>query len=287
MLKRAKQMEEELQQQFHTRVFKRFLKGEVDESAMSPSKFVRFSLNNASANEVKQMMDKLSPETAREYQKAVMVQLLDRASSEFSTAEDAARFVESGGAMIGSGDRLTKQLRKYADDPEDSVRKLKNILNYKTSRELRGESPQRGSRTPFDVIQDLATVQAARSERARAGEAAGGLVGGSILTNLAALDVRTVGRIAKYRIIAELLARPATRRWLTRRRPQNRQQASKMWEAYQFALPEIANAIGTELGEDYEAAQSVADLFRPENVERILMGAGKTGAQTLGLGEGR
>jgi hypothetical protein len=282
MLKRAKQMEDELQQQFHTRVFKRFLKGEVDESAMSPSKFVRFSLNNASANEVKQMMDRLSPETAREYQKAVMVQLLDRASSEFNTAEDAARFVETGGALTGSGDRLVRQFRKYADDPEDSIKKLKNIINYKTMRDVVPDSPQRGNRTPFNVLEDLAKINAARSQRAKAGEAAGGLVGGSILTNLAALNVRTAGRVAKYRIIAELLARPATRNWLTKRLPKNRQQASKVWESYQYALPEIANVLGNELGEDYESAQSVAELFRPENVEQVLTGAGQSAADAVG-----
>jgi hypothetical protein len=88
--------------------------------------------------------------------------------------------------------------------------------------------------------------------------------------------------VAKYRIIAELLARPATRNWLTKRLPKNRQQASKVWESYQYALPEIANVLGNELGEDYESAQSVAELFRPENVEQVLTGAGQSAADAVG-----
>lgn len=272
MLKRAQRIEEDLRKQFHTRVFKRFLKGEVDESAMSPSKFVRFSLNNASSNEIKTMMDRLEPETAREYQKAVITQLLHRASKEFQDAQDAARFIDSEGKQAGFGERLNAQLQRYSDDPEDSFRKLRTIMNYKTAGELRGESPQRGARQPFDVVKDLAKVQTARSRRAESAKAAGGLIGGSILSNLLSANFRSVPQLVKYRVMAELLTRPTTRRWLTRQRPQ-RGRSSPVGEAYQYALPEVIESIGTEAGEDYEGAQQLADFFRPENVERMVRSA--------------
>ena len=247
LLRDAAQKELDTRRVFERQVFRRILSDELDVTQMKPDQFVRFTLRDATPAEIDELFKRLPEDQAQEFRVQTIAHILEKSRGSSDTVIQALRRADGG---VEAGDALSGVLTSFAEDGKGSLEKLTAVL---------GEDGMK-------LLRSAAIVQAARAERASAASAAGGLIGGTIISNLSNLKLGTVTQIAKYRILAGLLNFGPTRSWLTRA---NRiPDPSRVERIGVSVLPQFYRAVSEVYGEQSEEAALARDL--EENLPELM-----------------
>lgn len=242
VLQQAQAEAESAKQIFDRRVFKPMLQ---DGGSVTEEQFVRHVMKTGDLTDIRRLFEVLPEEAGEKLRKRTVLELLSSASKASPDAEQQLQFLTKD--VIPAGDNLGKVLAQgFGVTPEESTARIKAILGDEG----------------FRVIQQLATVEAARLRSDQAGKAVGGLVGGTILKNLLTLQPSAVVSIAGFRIVAGLLAFPPTRLWLAS--PILLPKAGNTAKAFQIALPQILDVAAQELDEGSEEFARVKQFFEKD-----------------------
>lgn len=228
---------------FDRKVFKPLLQGGT--GAVSEEQFVRHIMKTADIADIRQLFSVLSPDVADKLRKRTVLELLSSASTRATDAEQQLQFLTR--EVIPAGENLGRVLAQgFGVTPEESTARIRAIL---------GDNG-------FEVMRQLAVVEAARLRSDQAGRAVGGLVGGSILKNLLTLQPSAAVDIGMFRFIAWMLNSKIVSAWLSS--PIVLPKASNTARAFQIALPQILEGASQELGEGSEEFAKVKKFFETD-----------------------
>lgn len=253
LLRRSAAREEALQSQFDNQITKRIIRGELGATAMNPDQFVRFVLKNSSDEDLKALFKVLPKPLQEAFRSRTIIHLMERAARRQGDSADQILSVLNESAAVG--DKLLSIIGKdFGEDTAASIARIRFVLGEDT----------------FKVVKDLGVVEASRTRGSAAAKSAGGLVGGSILSNFLSLSFNNAFRLIKFKAVAQLLRSSAVRKWLTSGVTLPTRGARQ--QAFELALPQITETISAEFAEDSETAAAINEFFRQEGTKRVIQG---------------
>lgn len=182
---------------FEKGVFRRILADEIDVTEMRPEQFVRFTLRDASPNDITELFRRLDdPGLRDQFRTQAAAHILAKADKQSADVIQAIARIDG---KVTPGTRMDNVLRQFAENPEDSIEKLQTVFGDEQ----------------FQLLKDMALVEAAKAQKRESAAAMGGLVGGSVLSSILNFNLGGAAQIAKYRVIGELLNHGPTRAWLS------------------------------------------------------------------------
>jgi len=243
LLEQVQAASEIAKSRFDREVFRPLLAGRG--GRMTEDQFVRHVMKTASPADIRQLFSVLPPDVAQSFRKRTVLELLSSAQKRATGAEQQLEMLTRD--IIPAGDNLGRTLAQdFGPTPEESFARIRQIL---------GDNG-------FEAVRQLAVVEAARLRSDQAGRAVGGLVGGSILSNLLRLQVGAAVDIGLFRFMAFMLNNRATSAWLAS--PIKFPTRSKTTRAFEIVLPKILEGASQELGEESEGFQRVKDFFEKD-----------------------
>jgi len=195
-LQKIKSLEDAAQKNYKNKIIKPFLQNKIGETDINSGEFVRYFLKNAQSPEITKIMDLFSSSMQETIRKRVIQEIL-----------------ESG--RTADPDLILKEVATKQTPPH---RELYNaILGFggKDFKEANAKITAILGRDTFNLLNDIAGIQVARRVVSKESAAAGGLVSGSIISNILKLQLRSAGSIIKYRITAKILSNPVGKAWLS------------------------------------------------------------------------
>ena len=195
-LQKIKSMEDAAQKDYKNRIIKPFLQDKIGETDINSGEFVRYFLKNAQSPEITKIMDKFSGSMQETIRKRVIQEILESGR----TADPDLILKEVATGQTPPHRELYNAILQFGGkDFKEANAKLIAILGQDT----------------FNLLNDIAGIQVARRVVAKEAAAAGGLVSGSIISNILKLQLRSAGSIIKYRITAKILSNPVGKAWLS------------------------------------------------------------------------
>lgn len=227
---------------FDTKVIKPILRGELGVSTMNPDDFVRFVLRDSSEADLKGLWRLLPENLKDDFQSQTISTMFEKAIGGITPVQDIRRVLTQ---EVPVGNNLLKVMAQdFGDNTAASLARIRFILGDETMR----------------ILRDIGTIQSARGQAQSVAKAAGGLVGGSIITQFADLKIGTGFKLWKFRILAKMMTSQPVRWWFTR--PQSaRNNRALVRQILPLVLPQITEAVAAELGDESEAARSVNAFF--------------------------
>ena len=243
MLKDAINKEAQLMADFENTLLKPIIRGEVGATAMNPELFVRHAMSEQIPfSDLQKLWGRL-PELQREmFRGRLVTEILERSAKRASDPLDRVTAAVAEKTLVG--DELLATLAKdFGQSASESLAKIRFILGEDTVK----------------ILHDVGVVEGARAHGQSVAKAAGGLVGGSILANFLGMKLGDVGRLIKFKIVANLMKSAVVRKWLTSgiKLPAN----SPRGTIALIVGPQVLAAAAQELGEESETAQDIADFF--------------------------
>ena len=245
-LQKIKSMEDAAQKDYKNRIIKPFLRDRIGETEINSGEFVRYFLKNAQSPEIRQIMDKFSSSMQETIRKRVIQEILESGR----TADPDLILKEVATGQTPPHRELYNAILQFGGkDFKEANAKLIAILGQDT----------------FDLLNDIAGIQVARRVVAKEAAAAGGLVSGSIISNILKLQLRSAGSIIKYRITAKILSNPVGKAWLS---SQLKLPPSGMKTAnIVFAGPEIFKLVTEEFENEPENLKIALKALEDNNRE--------------------
>ena len=218
-------LEKAAKKDFQNKIIKPFLRDDIDETAINTGEFVRHFLKTAQSPDINKVMGKFSTKMQEDIRKRVIQEILESGR----TADPDLILKEVATGQTPPHRELYNAILEFGGkDFKEANAKLTAILGQET----------------FDLLNDIAGVQVARRVVAKEAAAAGGLVSGSIISNILNLRLGSATSVIKYRITAKILANPIGKAWLS---SQKKLPASGLKTAnLAFAGPEIKKLIEEE-----------------------------------------
>jgi hypothetical protein len=218
-------LEKAAKKDFQNKIIKPFLRDDIGETAINTGEFVRHFLKTAQSPDINKVMGKFSTKMQEDIRKRVIQEILESGR----TADPDLILKEVATGQTPPHRELYNAILEFGGkDFKEANAKLTAILGQET----------------FDLLNDIAGVQVARRVVAKEAAAAGGLVSGSIISNILNLRLGSATSIVKYRITAKVLANPIGKAWLS---SQKKLPASGLKTAnLAFAGPEIKKLIEEE-----------------------------------------
>ena len=218
-------LEKAAKKDFQNKIIKPFLRDDIDETAINTGEFVRHFLKTAQSPDINKVMGKFSTKMQEDIRKRVIQEILESGR----TADPDLILKEVATGQTPPHRELYNAILEFGGkDFKEANAKLTAILGQET----------------FDLLNDIAGVQVARRVVAKEAAAAGGLVSGSIISNILNLRLGSATSIIKYRITAKILANPIGKAWLS---SQKKLPASGLKTAnLAFAGPDIKKLIEEE-----------------------------------------
>ena len=218
-------LEKAAKKDFQNKIIKPFLKDDIDETVINTGEFVRHFLKTAQSPDINKVMGKFSTKMQEDIRKRVIQEILESGR----TADPDLILKEVATGQTPPHRELYNAILEFGGkDFKEANAKLTAILGQET----------------FDLLNDIAGVQVARRVVAKEAAAAGGLVSGSIISNILNLRLGSATSVIKYRITAKILANPIGKAWLS---SQKKLPASGLKTAnLAFAGPEIKKLIEEE-----------------------------------------
>ena len=194
-LQKVKALELAAQKDFKNKIIKPFLRDAIDETEINTGEFVRHFLKTAQSPEIKEIMNKFSGKMQESIRKRVIQEILESGR----TADPDLILKEVVQGQTPPHRELYNAILKSANttDIKEANTKLTSILGKET----------------FNLLNDIAGIQVARRVVAKEAATAGGLVSGSIVSNIIGLQLRAAGSILKYRLTASILSSPGGKAW--------------------------------------------------------------------------
>ena len=224
-LQKVLKLEQAAKKDFQNKIIKTFLRKAIAETDINTGQFVRHFLKHAQSPDINKIMGKFSTDMQEDIRKRVIQEIIESGR----TADPDLILKEVATGQTPPHRELYNAILEFGGkDFKEANAKLTAILGKET----------------FDLLNDIAGVQVARRVVAKEASAAGGLVSGSIISNILNLKLGAASSVIKYRITAKLLANRATRAWFT---SQLKLPASGMKTAnIVFAGPEVYKAVTEE-----------------------------------------
>jgi hypothetical protein len=168
-------------------VIKKFVKGEVDTTAIEPGEFVdRFIDVARDADEVARVMSRLSsnPELAQAIKSRTIQNVFQKAAHNASP-EDISRGLNFDPTVMVDPKKMSKELRADED-------KLRAVIGNDA----------------FSLLEDYLRVETQRSVKDATASTVGGLVGGSLMNSMLTLDLKKIPSHLKYAFVGMTLSNP-------------------------------------------------------------------------------
>jgi len=233
---------------YRNSIIKRLVRGSSDPSDVIKSdEFVEKFLEGSTAQEVKQVMDVLRKHSdlTEDIRRLTVMNLFQRSAAKPGQKALVAQ-------MKGDPTRTfdADKLGSILSSPKEKA-KLNEVIDPDT----------------MAILQDLVTVQKSKSEVERAGKAAGGLIAGSIISNI--MQVRQWPSILNFHVAATLMTNPRLRALATRTTPMD---TSKLARLMAVSGP-VTRAIFSDYPRDVAEVLQLAMLSRmPPTSEEIVGG---------------
>ena len=173
-------------------IVKKFLKGDLETTAINPGEFVERYLDLVKdKTELARVMSVMGddPNLVRQIQRKTIQKIF----------HDAAR--------NPSADEITRRLGTDPTVMVDPRKMLATIGNTETAEKLRTVL---GSDT-FNLLRDYLKVSAAVGAKHDSAQAVGGLIGGSLMSSIMTLDLKALPAHLKYAVLGQLLTSPTIR----------------------------------------------------------------------------
>jgi hypothetical protein len=195
-LQKIKSLEDAAQKNYKNKIIKPFLQDKIGETDINSGEFVRYFLKNAQSPEITKIMDLFSSSMQETIRKRVIQEILESGR----TADPDLILKEVATGQTPPHRELYNAILEFGGkDFKEANAKLTAILGKDT----------------FNLLNDIAGIQVARRVVSKEAAAAGGLVSGSIISNILKLQLRSAGSIIKYRITAKILSNPVGKAWLS------------------------------------------------------------------------
>ena len=195
-LQKIKSLEDAAQKNYKNKIIKPFLQDRIGETDINSGEFVRYFLKNAQSPEITKIMDLFSSSMQETIRKRVIQEILESGR----TADPDLILKEVATGQTPPHRELYNAILEFGGkDFKEANAKLTAILGKDT----------------FNLLNDIAGIQVARRVVSKEAAAAGGLVSGSIISNILKLQLRSAGSIIKYRITAKILSNPVGKAWLS------------------------------------------------------------------------
>jgi hypothetical protein len=195
-LQKIKSLEDAAQKNYKNKIIKPFLQDRIGETDINSGEFVRYFLKNAQSPEITKIMDLFSSSMQETIRKRVIQEILESGR----TADPDLILKEVATGQTPPHRELYNAILEFGGkDFKEANAKLTAILGKDT----------------FNLLNDIAGIQVARRVVSKEAAAAGGLVSGSIISNILKLQLRSAGSVIKYRITAKILSNPVGKAWLS------------------------------------------------------------------------
>ncbi len=243
-LKDSARAELQLREQFNNKLVRGLTDSPEQLATIAPENIVRYTLKTLSKKDAVKFMELLPPDLQNGV-RAKMVQFIVDASGRAKSARlGNTRPIFEEGAFGDGKDLLQVMLNSFADVAPDSIAKIEAVLGKELTQSLK----------------DVAILRARKAQGAGAASAAGGLVGGTILSNMMSLQFTNASKIVKFKGMAVLYNLPGFQKWLKRTRNIKDPSAKRNLAAVIF--PKFIQKFTEEVSDDPDIVAEVEQGFR-------------------------
>lgn len=244
MIKAAARRELEIKQEFNNKLISGLTDSPEKLATIAPEDIARYTLQGLNARDAKKVLDMLPPDLQIGVRGKIIEFIIDKSGRAKAARVGNQRPLFEAGS-IGDGVDLSKVLQNdFGATAADSIAKIESILGPEITQSLK----------------DLAIVRGRKAQGASAAAAAGGLVGGSIMTEFLTANFKVAGKIAKFKIIATFYNTPGVAKWLKRTR--NIKDPSAKRTLATVIFPKFIATVENEITSDPDVVAEIDQKFR-------------------------
>jgi hypothetical protein len=225
-----------------------FLRGDITKvTKENVIDFTNKFLKTASANEITTFMNKLPPKLQELMKTRVVQDIIE-----------AGRVADPDSFLRGA-------VQNETQPSPDIYRVLKNDYGAGSITDAKQKLNAVFGEDTYKLLEDVGIIQLAKKDSAKEAAAAGGLVSGSILSNLITFNFSMVPQLLKYRLVSKLITSDVGKKWLT---STAQIPDSRIFDVGVILPDEVIQVITQDIGEDDPSqANQVRDILEKANEE--------------------